>query len=977
MTAAPIGTTLATALTIVLAASIATAQDALLPGPGRGDGLASDAVRCVASDARGYLWFGTADGLSRWDGARFSGYGIERGLATTQVDAIAVTADGSLGFGMHGPWVALYDPRTVPPIRSIRVTDDHGGRNVCAACFDQDGVLWFTTESGLFAVIGDRIERVASDERSAWYSVVVRDPRGGVLWVTSGEVVQCRGGSVTRRARPDAQGIGNVWSLVPIAADRWFVLDDARLVELELADDGPRTRTLPVTPPPEARFTCLCRGDAGDLWVGTTAGLLRCASRADGGLAEPELVRADVWVRALCVDRDGDLWIATDRAGLLVRSALPFEVVRRSDADSGDVIALWRRGDAVVAATDRGSLLVARGGGGFDALTDSRLPDWSAATSRSAVDGAGDLWLGTASALFRVRGASLFQASPGGGLVVEPVVERHPLVVERLTVDGQGRVLGRAAREIVVLDPRDADRPITRLPLPPGCPSGMVFRVDAARRAWIATAGGLLRADANEVVPLRTASGEAIHADSVVEDEGGRTWLLSWRKPGVELVTAEHDDVLELRTFGIADGMPDGLLRAGASRGDRTWFAGPGGLAAFDPRTGRARALRWPDRVRAGSVHALLVANDDTVWIASGSEVHRLAPERWRDPPPAPLFVDELDVAGERLALPDGGSAGPLDLVVPYANPNVALRFASPAYRDGPPRYRHRLRPIDVDFSAPSALGAIRLAGLAPGDYALEVCVAGTGGAVASPQLVVRIAVPGPFWRSPFAWLLVALSAVALVHGFHRARVRRLLALEAIRRRIAGDLHDELGAGLAQVAVSSEVAKRRDEAARHETLDSIACLARDLRSSLSDIVWAVDPARDDLPSLVHRLRDVATTLFPGESCRLEFEAPRDEAIASVRLTPDRRRHLFLIAKEALANAARHSGARCVSIVIELSAGELLLRVKDDGRGFADEEPAAGHGLPNLRRRAAELGGRLAIDSAPWRGTTIELRVRLS
>lgn len=973
MTAAPIGTTLATARALVLLGSIATAQDELLPGPGRGDGLANDAVRCIASDARGYLWFGTADGLSRWDGARFSGYGQERGLATTQVDAIAAAEDGSLCFGMHGPWIARYDPTAVPPIRSIRVADERGGRNVCATCFDADGVLWFTTESGLFAVNGDRIERIASDQRSAWYSTVVRDPRGGVLWVTSQEVVQCHGAAVTRRPRPDAQVIGNVWSLVPIAADRWFVLDDARLVELELSDDGPRTRTLPVTPPPEARFTCLCRGDAGDVWLGTTAGLLRCATRASGQLAEAEPVGAEVWIRALCVDRDGDLWIATDRAGLLVRSALPFEIVQRTDADadSSDVIALWRRGDAVVAATDRGRLLVARGGG-FAQLPDSHLPDWSTATSRSAVDGAGDLWLGTENALFGVRGATLFDAPPDSA----PDLERHPLVVERLTVDGQGRVLGRAAREVVVIDPRDVERPITRLPLPSDCPSGMVFRVDSARRAWIATAGGLLRADANAVVPLRAASGEAIHADSVIEDESGRTWLLSWRKPGVDLVTNEHDDVLELKSFGIPDGMPDGLLRAATSRGDRTWFAGPGGLAVFDPRTGRARALRWPDQIRAGSVHALLAANDGTVWIAAGSQVHRLAPERWRDPPSPPLFVDELDVAGERLALPDGGSAGPLDLVVPYANPNVSLRFASPSFRDGPPRYRHRLRPIDVDFSAPSALGAIRLAGLAPGDYALEVCVSNAGGADASPQLVVRIAVPGPFWRSPFAWLLVALSAVALVHGFHRARVRRLLALEAIRRRIASDLHDELGAGLAQVAVSSEVAKRRNDAARHETLDSIAQLARDLRGSLSDIVWAVDPARDDLPSLVHRLRDVATTLFPGDACRLEFEAPRDETIASIRLTPDRRRHLFLIAKEALANAARHSGARCVSVVIGLGAGELTLRVRDDGRGFAGEGRAGGHGLANLRRRAAELGGSVVIDSVPGRGTTVELRVRL-
>jgi two-component system, NarL family, sensor histidine kinase UhpB len=86
--------------------------------------------------------------------------------------------------------------------------------------------------------------------------------------------------------------------------------------------------------------------------------------------------------------------------------------------------------------------------------------------------------------------------------------------------------------------------------------------------------------------------------------------------------------------------------------------------------------------------------------------------------------------------------------------------------------------------------------------------------------------------------------------------------------------------------------------------------------------------------------------------------------------------VFLIFKEALTNAARHASARRIEVEIALGARELLLEIRDDGRGFDPRAPRGGRGLSNLARRAAELRATLEIDSAPGRGTRIALRVPL-
>jgi signal transduction histidine kinase len=218
--------------------------------------------------------------------------------------------------------------------------------------------------------------------------------------------------------------------------------------------------------------------------------------------------------------------------------------------------------------------------------------------------------------------------------------------------------------------------------------------------------------------------------------------------------------------------------------------------------------------------------------------------------------------------------------------------------------------------------------------------------------------------------------------AFARLRVGRVLMLERVRARIASDLHDDIGSSLTRIAVLSEVARRKVGGGEAGTvLGEIAETARALVGSMSDAVWSIDPAQDDLAHVIARMRKFATDVLDGKGIAWTFDAPPEPG---ARLAPETRRELFLVFKEAVTNVARHSGAKSARLRLEILAGSLTLEVADDGKGF-DARPARdldsslrrGRGLLNMQLRAKRQGGSLAVAAEPGRGARLVLVLPLT
>jgi two-component system sensor histidine kinase UhpB len=196
---------------------------------------------------------------------------------------------------------------------------------------------------------------------------------------------------------------------------------------------------------------------------------------------------------------------------------------------------------------------------------------------------------------------------------------------------------------------------------------------------------------------------------------------------------------------------------------------------------------------------------------------------------------------------------------------------------------------------------------------------------------------------------------------------RVLVAQEAERRRVAQELHDEIGQNL--TAAVLELNRVRDGGVvLTDALDDAQALARESLETLSAITARLRPATFDDLGLASALQSLAAD--SERRTGVEVETSFDGALQG--LDDDAELVLFRVAQEAVTNALRHAACSRVTIRLRRDDGQVVLRVEDDGAGVGDA--ISGAGIRGMRERAAMIGGRLAILRATIGGTAVELRV---
>jgi signal transduction histidine kinase len=225
--------------------------------------------------------------------------------------------------------------------------------------------------------------------------------------------------------------------------------------------------------------------------------------------------------------------------------------------------------------------------------------------------------------------------------------------------------------------------------------------------------------------------------------------------------------------------------------------------------------------------------------------------------------------------------------------------------------------------------------------------------------------------------LLAAHAAIAIENARLHERSRELSIVEE-RNRLARELHDSVTQRLFGVVLAAESASTllaRDPGSAAGELGRVRELAREAMDELRAVVFELRPAALEAEGLASVLRKHVDVLrrVSGRAIELRVsDPPRLPAAASAQV--------LRIAQEALQNAVRHGDADRIEVRLEGADGGLALTVGDDGRGFDVAAPGVRGrrlGLTSMEERAAELGGRLAIDSGPGTGTRVRLEVPLS
>jgi signal transduction histidine kinase/ligand-binding sensor domain-containing protein len=300
-------------------------------------------------------------------------------------------------------------------------------------------------------------------------------------------------------------------------------------------------------------------------------------------------------------------------------------------------------------------------------------------------------------------------------------------------------------------------------------------------------------------------------------------------------------------------------------------------------------------------------------------------------------------------------------------------------------KFRVRLSGWDrVPFQRTSG-SDIRYSNLSPGTYTLLVSASANNGIWSDEKTVLKITIVPPFWKQSWFIVLSALLITGAASGltFLIARIRnqrkiieleRRLALDEERLRISREMHDDLGAGLTRISLLSEQA-RVQPGSTGESLHRIASSSRELIQSLQEIIWTMKPDNARLPAFLNYFREQVgrqTELLPMQTM---VDVP--EEAGEIDVSPDVQRNLLLIAREAVHNAVKYSGASKLEVFLRRIDRELHLKITDNGVGFDVEKVRKGNGLMNMSARAKALNGRLDIQSSPEKGTVIFVRMPLA
>ncbi len=205
-------------------------------------------------------------------------------------------------------------------------------------------------------------------------------------------------------------------------------------------------------------------------------------------------------------------------------------------------------------------------------------------------------------------------------------------------------------------------------------------------------------------------------------------------------------------------------------------------------------------------------------------------------------------------------------------------------------------------------------------------------------------------------------------------KAKRVIEMERMRNTIARDLHDDIGSMLTSINILSTVmiGQSAHDIPLATNLKKIKDRSATIMENMGDIVWAINPANDNMEKMVNRMKNFAAEIL--EPAEIDYSFIEEGKLSELGLDLRQRKDIYLIFKESINNAAKYS--RCKNLTVELGQypQKFHLAVMDNGQGFDVAKLSSGNGLANMKERANSLNAELRIESVINKGTTIRLDV---
>ncbi len=236
-----------------------------------------------------------------------------------------------------------------------------------------------------------------------------------------------------------------------------------------------------------------------------------------------------------------------------------------------------------------------------------------------------------------------------------------------------------------------------------------------------------------------------------------------------------------------------------------------------------------------------------------------------------------------------------------------------------------------------------------------------------------------------FTTVFTLSAVILLLLSFIISRRRRLLHKKQLLEKefktredallqVSRDLHDEIGSSLSGINMLTQLAMQQQttDGNSEELLRKISAYTNEVIEKVSDMAWLMKPRQESLSILVSKLKTYSLATAVSKNIAIHFtDVPE---ISEVDLSIQQRKAIYLISKEAINNAIKYADCKNIYYTITVILNKLKLQIKDDGKGFLVSDVMEGNGLKNIQARAEEIKAIIKINSAPGKGTILELEI---
>ncbi|MFC5535603.1 two-component regulator propeller domain-containing protein [Rhodocytophaga aerolata] len=967
-------------------------------------GLSSDQTTCVFKDKQGYMWFGTVNGLNRFDGIEFKVYKRAKdGLPGNYIIGINQSPDGGLWISTHlGICRFNSASETFEPLPLPTQTDTRGDNDfVSGLVFDKEGYGWFASAEKLYRLH-------LQTRRLTTFPGISSDAHPLLMYLFA-----------------DSQG--QLWVMRAGALYRFN--PDKALYTYVMGQDTQH-------PESQIHVASLYEDSQKTVWATTfEKGIMRYDTTKQCFVDEPdENTFVNTMVEDFLPDGKPVFWLGKSQKAAIYRpdsqqqTSFTYHIRDKLSHNGGDVIHLYRDGQTGIIwmATSRGI----QKSDPFEIKFKRKLiplPVDSTSTSEVLALYQNQVnrnlyWIGTTGSglLEWNRRSNVFKSINGK----ENTPGRY---ISDVRQDLKGTLWVASEKGLYSCDP--ASNQWKHWNNPPATATGYSISTvfpDTKNRIWIGSSQDgvfLLNQETGKIQPWSLneplSIGNPLRVNAFEEDSLGRIWVSTSRGLFRIQVAQNRTEKIFLHSLD-SQIQPSDRLQSSfkIDSKNRVWVSGIGFLAQADLNGRVNKTYTAENGLQADHVYSLEEDNSGGLWMSTDYLLHRLnlqtgeftyfrkehglfannadsqlrkddkgelfigftaafnhlVPEQLlynKTPPPVVITGIKVD---NKPRLPGTEHT----LTIDAAENTLSVDFAVLSYHLAEKnQYRYMLEGLDDQWTKTENRNAT-YTNLAPGTYTFKVKAANSDG-IWNEQGAALTIYKIPFFYQTWWFIILMVSVAAgILYGIYRYREANRLRLEAIRNRIATDLHDDMGSTLSSIRIFSDVVQNQIAPVQPEVipiLQRISSSATALSESMQDIIWTIQTKHDSLEDVVTRMREFGLKM--AEAKQIDFRMQVSDTFHLTKFHVEHRRNLYLIFKESINNAVKY--AQCTKITVDLAVTGKLLRltIQDNGRGFDPATVRQGNGLQNLRKRAAEIKGQVTVHSAPGEGTKIELHTRIT